>query len=84
MSDSLDLMDQYGVTKDDILAPNRIELPTVEQQEPIPVRSESELVDKGGKLTRKDLYEASNLRTIRRYMDYCRGIQYNDKRTKML
>ena len=58
MSDSfLDLMDQYGVTKDDILAPNRIEPPTVEQQEPIPVRSESELVDKGGKLKKKDLYE---------------------------
>ena len=80
MSDSfLDLMDQYGVTKDDILTPSRIEPPTVEQEEPIPVRSESELVDKGGKLKKKDLYEASNLRTIRRYMVSRRGIQYNDK-----
>jgi hypothetical protein len=80
MSDSfLDLMDQYGVTKDDILAPSRIEPPTVEQEEPVPVSSESELVDKGGKLKKKDLYEASNLRTIRRYMVSRRGIQYNDK-----
>ena len=80
MSDSfLDLMDQYSVTKDDILAPSRIEPPSVEQIDPTPVSSESELVDKGGKLKKKDLYEASNLRTIRRYMVSRRGIQYNDK-----
>ena len=80
MSDSfLDLMDQYGVTKDDILAPSRIEPPTVEQAEPVPVSSQNELVDKGNKLKKKDLYEASNLRTIRRYMVSRRGIQYNDK-----
>ena len=46
MSDSfLDLMDQYGVTKDDILAPNVIDPPSIEQIDPVPVNSESELVD---------------------------------------